>query len=60
MTLTAPLPGEVGEAPARDAENQQSAGWFVRITILVVVLLWLVPIALLQLAITAVGVVMMR
>jgi alpha-glucoside transport system permease protein len=45
MTLTAPLPGEVGEAPARDAENQQSAGWFVRITILVVVLLWLVPIA---------------
>jgi len=45
MTLTAPLPSDVGDAPPRDPENQRSAGWFVRITILVVVLLWLVPIA---------------
>jgi alpha-glucoside transport system permease protein len=48
MTLTAPLPsdvGDAGDAPPRDTENQRSAGWFVRITILVVVLLWLVPIA---------------
>ena len=46
MTLTAPLPTEVeGEAPAagrRRAEGHRS-GWFVRITILVVVLLWLIP-----------------
>jgi alpha-glucoside transport system permease protein len=46
MTLTAPLPTEVeGEAPppAGDAGEVRRGGWFVRITILVVVLLWLVP-----------------
>jgi alpha-glucoside transport system permease protein len=47
MTLTAPLPTEVAEAaPApQAAERAPKAGWFVRITILVVVLLWLIPVA---------------
>jgi len=47
MTLTAPVPTEFddGAPPARDSENQRSAGWFVRLTILAVVLLWLVPVA---------------
>src|SRR5262245_11480291 len=47
MTLTAPVPTEFddGASAPRDPENQRSAGWFVRITILAVVLLWLVPVA---------------
>jgi alpha-glucoside transport system permease protein len=46
MTLTAPLPTEVEEtkAPAGDTTDvRQGGGWFVRITILVIVLLWLIP-----------------
>jgi alpha-glucoside transport system permease protein len=49
MTLTAPLPteveGEAGKAPppAGDAAEVRRGGWFVRITILVVVVLWLIP-----------------
>jgi alpha-glucoside transport system permease protein len=48
MTLTAPLPTDVGEAPpARKGESFEvrRGSWFVRITILVVVLLWLIPVA---------------
>jgi alpha-glucoside transport system permease protein len=45
MTLTAPLPTEVEQAPApTNAPGKAKAGWFVRITILVVVLLWLIPV----------------
>jgi alpha-glucoside transport system permease protein len=45
MTLTAPLPGEVeAEAPpSGDADEVRGGGWFVRITILVIVVLWLIP-----------------
>jgi alpha-glucoside transport system permease protein len=46
MTLTAPLPTEVeekGPPPAGEAAEVRRGGWFVRITILVVVALWLVP-----------------
>jgi alpha-glucoside transport system permease protein len=46
MTLTAPLPPDVDEtvAPLGDsADVRGGGGWFVRITILVVVALWLVP-----------------
>jgi alpha-glucoside transport system permease protein len=48
MTLTAPLPTEVGEAPATrksEALDARRGSWFARITILVVVLLWLIPVA---------------
>jgi alpha-glucoside transport system permease protein len=46
MTLTAPLPtgAESAEAPpSGDVEDVRRGGWFVRITILVIVLLWLIP-----------------
>ncbi len=46
MTLTAPLPEEVeAEAPPPRgvAEEVRGGGWFVRITILVIVALWLIP-----------------
>jgi alpha-glucoside transport system permease protein len=46
MTLTAPLPTDVeSEAPPPPGEGADThrGGWFVRITILVVVVLWLVP-----------------
>jgi alpha-glucoside transport system permease protein len=45
MTLTAPLPEEVeAEAPpSGDADEVRGGGWFVRITILVIVALWLIP-----------------
>ena len=46
MTLTAPLPPDVDEtvAPLGDSADVRSGGgWFVRITIFVVVALWLVP-----------------
>jgi alpha-glucoside transport system permease protein len=46
MTLTAPLPPDVEEEapppPSGNAEVRRG-GWFVRITILVVVVLWLIP-----------------
>jgi alpha-glucoside transport system permease protein len=46
MTVTAPLPVEVGEpeAPSRGTTSDvRKGGWFVRITIFVVVVLWLIP-----------------
>jgi alpha-glucoside transport system permease protein len=46
MTVTAPVPVEVGEEEARPraaASELHKGGWFVRITITVVVVLWLVP-----------------
>jgi alpha-glucoside transport system permease protein len=46
MTLTAPLPTDVEEAappPSGTAADVRKGGWFVRITIIVVVALWLVP-----------------
>jgi alpha-glucoside transport system permease protein len=46
MTLTAPLPTDVEEAappPSGTAADVRQGGWFVRITIIVVVALWLVP-----------------
>src|SRR5262245_40663031 len=52
MTLTAPLPSdvEVVDEPKRSkgrpvGVGESSGGWFVRITILVVVLIWLIPVA---------------
>ncbi len=48
MTLTAPLPTEVEKAappPSGEAADVRRGGWFVRITILIIVLLWLVPTA---------------
>jgi alpha-glucoside transport system permease protein len=50
MSLTAPLPGDIADAapagpkPRPAAAPRSRSGWFVRITILVVVLLWLVPV----------------
>jgi alpha-glucoside transport system permease protein len=51
MALTAPLPEQVGERIAKPAKAKReeaigarSGGWFIRITITVVVLLWLVPV----------------
>src|SRR5687767_8726694 len=36
--------GEVPDAPvAGDSEGKGRAGWFVRITLLVVIILWLIP-----------------
>jgi alpha-glucoside transport system permease protein len=46
MTLTAPLPEEVeteAPPPSGDADEIRGGGWFVRITILVIVVLWLIP-----------------
>ncbi len=49
MTLTAPLPTEVEEASAAPVATDSEAvgvrrgGWFTRIVILVVVVLWLIP-----------------
>jgi alpha-glucoside transport system permease protein len=46
MTLTAPLPTDVetgAPPPPGEAEEVRRGGWFVRITILVIVALWLVP-----------------
>jgi len=46
MTLTAPLPTDVEEAPpppSGTAADVRQGGWFVRIAIIVVVALWLVP-----------------
>jgi alpha-glucoside transport system permease protein len=49
MTLTAaPLPADVeseAQPSRRDSVGVTKAGWFTRITIIVVVLLWLVPVA---------------
>ncbi|HET6954761.1 MAG TPA: carbohydrate ABC transporter permease [Acidimicrobiales bacterium] len=48
MTLTAPLPTEVEAAPAAahaETVGVRRGGWFVRITIVIVVLLWIVPTA---------------
>ena len=48
MSLTAPLPTEV-ETPQQNRKGDglgvHKGGWFVRITILVVVLIWLIPTA---------------
>jgi alpha-glucoside transport system permease protein len=42
--MTMPVPVEVAEAPsASKAAGGPSSGWFVRITILVVVVIWLIP-----------------
>ncbi|HZA79328.1 MAG TPA: carbohydrate ABC transporter permease [Acidimicrobiales bacterium] len=46
MTLTAPLPTDVEAAappPAGEAAEVRRGGWSVRITILVIVALWLIP-----------------
>src|SRR3954470_22444331 len=45
MSLTAPLPPEVSTAPSTRGVSVgvRQGGWFVRITILVVVLIWLIP-----------------
>ena len=45
MTLTAPLPTETEEAaaPTGEAADDRGGGWFVRITILIIVVLWLIP-----------------
>jgi alpha-glucoside transport system permease protein len=48
MTLATPLPTDVAEAPRPtkgEAPGVRQGGWFVRITILVVVVLWLIPVA---------------
>src|SRR5436305_8776271 len=48
MTLTAPLPQELESAPGPrkgDTLGVHKGGWFVRITILVVVLIWMIPAA---------------
>jgi alpha-glucoside transport system permease protein len=47
MTLTAPLPTEVAEEPAAQRSAKfgvQRAGWFTRITVIVVVLIWMIPV----------------
>ena len=47
MTLTAPLPTDVGEETQpkpSGATGVQKGGWFVRITILVIVVLWMIPV----------------
>jgi alpha-glucoside transport system permease protein len=46
MTVTAPIPVETGEPEARPrgaTSEIRKGGWFVRITIAVVVVLWLIP-----------------
>ena len=47
VTLTAPVPTEVadGASPTRQGRDRRRrrGGWFVRITIIVVVLIWLIP-----------------
>jgi alpha-glucoside transport system permease protein len=46
MTVTAPIPVETGEPEARPrgaTSDIRKGGWFVRITIAVVVVLWLIP-----------------
>jgi alpha-glucoside transport system permease protein len=46
MTLTAPLPTDVEEAappPSGGADDVRRGGWFVPITILIVVALWIIP-----------------
>jgi alpha-glucoside transport system permease protein len=45
MTLTAPLPTDVEEAapPSGAAADVRRGGWFVRITVLIIVVLWLIP-----------------
>jgi len=50
MTLTAPLPDEVAEAPPRSKKPEgaiglHTSGWSVRLTIVVIVGLWLIPVA---------------
>ncbi|HKA85408.1 MAG TPA: carbohydrate ABC transporter permease [Acidimicrobiales bacterium] len=47
MTLTAPLPTGVEEPapPSGGGSDVRRGGWFVRITVLIIVLLWLVPTA---------------
>jgi alpha-glucoside transport system permease protein len=49
MSLTAPLPTDLEASPQtskrEDAIGVHRGGWFVRITILVVVLIWLIPVA---------------
>jgi len=45
MTLAAPIPTDVGEAAAPKAgEPLHKGSWFVRITILVIVVLWMIPV----------------
>jgi alpha-glucoside transport system permease protein len=45
LTLTAPLPTDVEEAPAPSGEAAEvrRGGWFVRVTILIIVALWMIP-----------------
>ena len=49
MTLTAPAPSELAEttksATTTETVGVRKAGWFTRITILVIVLLWMIPVA---------------
>lgn len=49
MSLTAPLPQEVVAAPPRSKKSKtvgvRHGGWFVRIAIIVVVVIWLIPAA---------------
>jgi alpha-glucoside transport system permease protein len=45
VTLTAPLPPEVEEAPPTGTEDVRQGGWLVRIIVLVIVLVWLIPTA---------------
>jgi len=43
--VTVPLPVDVADAPAPRKAATHSSGWFVRITVAVVVLIWLIPTA---------------
>jgi alpha-glucoside transport system permease protein len=43
--VTVPLPVDLGDAPAARPAAGRSSSWFVRITITVVVLIWLIPTA---------------
>jgi len=43
--MTVPLPVDVADAPAPRKAATHSSGWFVRITVAVVVLIWLIPTA---------------
>jgi alpha-glucoside transport system permease protein len=45
MTVTAPRPVEAADKPAPPKGEPRRGGWFVRITIVIVVLLWLIPVA---------------
>jgi alpha-glucoside transport system permease protein len=43
MSVTAPVPQVAAPAPKGSAQDVRKGGWFVRITVLVIVLLWLIP-----------------